>query len=328
MEIDGQNFSVKETYDRVITVPDCFVVRSNKVGLGNGEAKLYIGNKDVMTAFFNNGSTFSKIPCFLLKKDLLQYLESVKTEYCEPSKSYYSSSPQMLKKLWHERYKLVESLPDVVEFKIDNQDQIAGPRGYIKSADFGYRLIRELSLPLITYISVMQISDNKGAELFYFKLFVDYEVVNDLALHYGTKHNQQKDEPVKQIVVSRSSNREGQAKYREKLLLECPFCPITMINEERILIASHIKPYARCNENERYDPNNGFILSPLYDKLFDKGFITFDEKRNMIISDWLSSFNKRRLGLTKPAFVQRLPLNAERLVYLEFHWKFVFQGIL
>lgn len=32
-----------------------------------------------------------------------------------------------------------------------------------------------------------------------------------------------------------------QGKYREKLLEECPFCQIRMVNDERLLIASHIK---------------------------------------------------------------------------------------
>ena len=50
-----------------------------------------------------------------------------------------------------------------------------------------------------------------------------------------------------------------------------------MINEESLLIASHIKPWAVSDSKERIDPNNGFILSPLYDKLFDRGYITFSD---------------------------------------------------
>ena len=69
--------------------------------------------------------------------------------------------------------------------------------------------------------------------------------------------------------------RKGQGIYRDKMLQECPFCPITMINDERLLIASHIKPWAVSSDDEKLDPKNGFMLSPLYDKLFDRGLMTF-----------------------------------------------------
>ena len=46
-----------------ITIADSFVVRQNKIGGGNGEAKLYVGNEnDEMRGFFGN-SGFS-IPLF------------------------------------------------------------------------------------------------------------------------------------------------------------------------------------------------------------------------------------------------------------------------
>ena len=57
--------------------------------------------------------------------------------------------------------------------------------------------------------------------------------------------------------------RDGQGKYREELLEQCRFCPFTMIADERLLIASHIKPWAASNDKEKVDPFNGYILSPL-----------------------------------------------------------------
>jgi predicted restriction endonuclease len=42
-----------------------------------------------------------------------------------------------------------------------------------------------------------------------------------------------------------------------------------------LLIASHIKPWAKCDGNEKVDVYNGFLLSPNFDRLFDQGFITF-----------------------------------------------------
>lgn len=41
--IDNQIFDVLDVKEK-ITIADSFVVNSNKIGRGNGEAKLYVGN--------------------------------------------------------------------------------------------------------------------------------------------------------------------------------------------------------------------------------------------------------------------------------------------
>lgn len=50
-------------------------------------------------------------------------------------------------------------------------------------------------------------------------------------------------------------------------------CAITGINNSRLLVASHIIPWAD-REDTRLNPENGICLSALYDRAFDKGFIT------------------------------------------------------
>lgn len=50
-------------------------------------------------------------------------------------------------------------------------------------------------------------------------------------------------------------------------------CAITGINDSRLLIASHIIPWAD-NVETRLNPENGICLSALYDKAFDQGLIT------------------------------------------------------
>ena len=122
--------------------------------------------------------------------------------------------------------------------------------------------------------------------------------------------------------------RIGQGKYREQLLDECPYCPITKINDERLLIASHIKPWAASSDEEKIDPKNGYMLSPLYDKLFDRGFMTFTDDRKIVLSDWLSPQNKKRLGISDGEFVQALPMDDSRRTYLKFHRDSVFHGFI
>ena len=187
MKIDGQNFNFVDTLDSPITVPDCFVMRPSKIGGGNGEAKLYIASKSVMYPFFGNKGFVAK--CFLLKSDLLSYMNALHAEYLHPSQDYRGADE--MPELWKERVTKIEKLPEIIEFNVTAQDQIGGPRGYVNSKDAGYQLIREISLPLITYISVMQLTDNTGAVLYYWKLFADFEAISDkkaaLVYTYGKK---------------------------------------------------------------------------------------------------------------------------------------------
>ena len=86
ISIGGSVYHVTETKEK-ITIADSFVVRQNKIGTGNGEAKLYVGNDNVQTRTFF-GETGFVIRCFLLKKDLLKYLEETKVEYLRPEQPY------------------------------------------------------------------------------------------------------------------------------------------------------------------------------------------------------------------------------------------------
>lgn len=51
-------------------------------------------------------------------------------------------------------------------------------------------------------------------------------------------------------------------------------------------IASHIKPLASCNSrDECVDPANGLYLGKAIDEVFDKGWISFDDDGQMLISE-------------------------------------------
>ena len=334
MIILGNNFSIKETFDSFMTVPDCLVTNKNKLGGGHGEAKFYISSKEDMRNFY--GGVGFNAKCFLLKTDLISYMNAVKIEYANPSQNYRGK--EELPTLWHQRMRMIEKLSDVIEFNIIDQTQISGPRGYVNSRDYGYQIIREISLPLVTYISAMQLIDNNGSIIYYWKLFVDFDAISEikngaLVFKYGkmgrelidvSAHSTREKSRIKEI----SNARNGQGKYRELLLEECPFCPITMINDERLLIASHIKPWAASNDKEKIDPKNGYMLSPLYDKLFDRGFITFTDDRHMIVSDWITPQNCKRMNLKNNAFIRALPLDNKRMEYLKFHRSSVFHGFI
>ncbi len=82
--------------------------------------------------------------------------------------------------------------------------------------------------------------------------------------------------------------RIGQSKFKQKLLSQSKQCALCGVNDERFLIASHIKPWSESTNEERLDVNNGLLLCPNHDSLFDKGYISFDEKGKLLLSDKLN----------------------------------------
>ncbi len=122
--------------------------------------------------------------------------------------------------------------------------------------------------------------------------------------------------------------RIGQNDFRTNLFKEMDSCPITGINEKRLLIASHIKPWIHCDNNERLNPKNGFLFSPLYDKLFDKsvGLITFTLNKEVLLSKKiLKEHNIRRINIEHKQVIENLPVKG-REEFLEYHRKHIFQG--
>ena len=314
IQLLNEPFKVLDTKEK-ITIADSFVVRQNKIGGGNGEAKLYIGQENQETRDFFGIYGFG-IKCFLLKKDLLKYLEETKQEYLNPEQPYLNR--EILPNLWNERLKNVSELPERIEFEVTEQTQIDGPRIYIKSNDKAYKLIRELSLPNITYISAVKLLDDNGKVYYYFRLFADY--FGDVQHPYTIEKEQQEIDELENSeekkVLSRA--RIGQGKYREELLKLCPFCPITLVSDDRMLIASHIKPWAKSNNFEKTDPLNGFMLSPTFDFMFDRGFLSFTDDKKSILSPFLSKMTYSKLGISDGKTFSHLPVDG-RKEYLEYH---------
>lgn len=89
-----------------------------------------------------------------------------------------------------------------------------------------------------------------------------------------------------------------------------------------VLIASHIKPFIKSNDNEAYDPDNGFLLSRNIDSLFDLGYITFDNFGKIITAKKLSSDVVKSL---KSYSLEISFLNEKRKKYLDFHRNEVFE---
>ena len=141
---------------------------------------------------------------------------------------------------------------------------------------------------------------------------------------------QQKNIKAEEIV-----DRRQQAAWRKRLAEEMMnyttneyevFCPLTYItvnyeNAGTLFRASHIKRYADCSNQEKFDLNNGILMCANADALFDKHLITISNEGELIFSELIKNDRKliNNLLLNQPIFKDIL--NNERLHYLEEHRK-------
>jgi hypothetical protein len=91
------------------------------------------------------------------------------------------------------------------------------------------------------------------------------------------------EEPLEQAIVTEAwalqKTRIGQGPFRNALMARWDGrCPLTGIAEPELLRASHIIPWNRCESDaERVNPENGLLLSALWDAAFDRGLVSFGE---------------------------------------------------
>jgi predicted restriction endonuclease len=97
-----------------------------------------------------------------------------------------------------------------------------------------------------------------------------------------------------------------------------------MVSDDRLLIASHIKPWVDSDRSEKTDPKNGFMFTPTIDFLFDRGFITFTNDKKMLISPWLSKMTCSKLQITPEKKYDMLPIQG-RERYLNYHREHIFK---
>ena len=112
-------------------------------------------------------------------------------------------------------------------------------------------------------------------------------------------------------------SRRGQGLFRRRVKLIEQKCRVTGVHSEKLLTASHIKPWKTSDNTERLDGNNGLFLSPHIDRLFDSGFITFTAVGEMYVSPLLDEevLPKWQIDPNK----KYGKFNSEQAFFLEFH---------
>ncbi|MDO4515273.1 MAG: HNH endonuclease [Lachnospiraceae bacterium] len=100
-------------------------------------------------------------------------------------------------------------------------------------------------------------------------------------------------------------------------------CAITGIDIPELLVASHIVPWA-ADEKNRLNPENGICLSPLYDKVFDKGLITISPDYEILLSEELkshsgSSYFEKQFGCIDHHRISLPEEHSPKREFLEYH---------
>ena len=121
---------------------------------------------------------------------------------------------------------------------------------------------------------------------------------------------------------SEIETRIGQGKYRKEIIKLWGMCSLSKYSKTDFLIASHIKPWKESSDTERVDPYNGLLLKPNIDKLFDSGYITFEDNGNIVLSELLAKTDFEHMGISHD--MKLFKICTEHKPYLAFHRNSVF----
>lgn len=122
--------------------------------------------------------------------------------------------------------------------------------------------------------------------------------------------------------------RRGQGKFRQNVYSTERSCRVTGLDDAALLIASHILPWRKCQSAaQRLDGNNGLMLTPTIDRLFDRGFISFRDDGQVLVSGACSYDTLEKLGLSDVTMRSAGSFNDRQKAYLKEHRRLFGFGI-
>ena len=113
--------------------------------------------------------------------------------------------------------------------------------------------------------------------------------------------------------------RRGQGLFKQRVMQIERRCRITGVANPVHLIASHCKPWRDSTNEERLDGENGLLLTPTIDHLFDRGFIGFEDSGTLIISPVAHHPSLERMGIDTKAAVNVGQFTQGQRAFLDFH---------
>jgi putative restriction endonuclease len=128
-------------------------------------------------------------------------------------------------------------------------------------------------------------------------------------------------ETTRQAVVQA---RRGQGLFKQRVMSIESRCRLTGVDRIEHLRASHCKPWRDADNVERLDGENGLLLTPDADHLFDRGFLTFEDGGRVLVSPVAHEPSLRRMGLDPSALRSAGGFSEGQRRYLAFHRENVF----
>lgn len=179
-------------------------------------------------------------------------------------------------------------------------------------------VIAQLASPeLLQIIQGVRIAETVEAPLPELKGIVEWEDRESEKI----SNDQQLQETEKKALIKA---RRGQGLFRQNVYHIERFCRVTRVDRPEHLIASHIKPWRESNNQERLLAGNGLLLTPTIDHLFDRGFISFENNGELLVSPVAHKDSLNKMGIATNKVVNVGGFDGIQKEFLEFHRTKVF----
>ncbi|MFA6184463.1 MAG: HNH endonuclease [Parcubacteria group bacterium] len=219
--------------------------------------------------------------------------------------------------------KVIKRTPSSVAMKLSNfarldtnlqKRQIKGLSNGSKSDEIVWNLYSNTNV--LEKKSIEIIESLKNPELI--KIFIDEDTLNDacnIDIKEGiTPKGRDKQSFFRKLILSNFDNK----------------CCITGLSVMPLLVASHIIPWSK-NEENRLNPKNGFLLNSIHDKAFDRGYITINKDFKIVISEEIKRQEKTPFLIkTFLDYENRSIILPEKYLpaeeFIEYHNQHIFKG--
>ena len=155
-----------------------------------------------------------------------------------------------------------------------------------------------------------------------------------LSAEYGTETKEWEEHLVQEIEAAPNvpdtdrlalvQARVGQGIFRERVAKIERSCRVTRVDRPEHLRASHSRPWRDSTNEQRLDGENGFLLTPSIDHLFDRGFISFEDDGGLLVSPVAHRESLVRMGIETRNKINVGGFTTGQRDYLDYHRNNVF----
>jgi putative restriction endonuclease len=120
------------------------------------------------------------------------------------------------------------------------------------------------------------------------------------------------------------ASRIGQGKFKDNVKRIESRCRVTKVDKIEHLRASHLKPWRDSDNFERLNGENGLLLTPSIDHLFDRGFISFEDNGDLLVSPVSHKLSLEKMGVPAKTKLNVGSFSEGQKAFLDFHREDIF----